>query len=251
MQRHPVVARRDQAALEAVLDLGGLVDPLLEQVELVGQADGRQGAAVALGRVFERRRQRALLQRALLQRGRELAGDLAGALDQLRSDGDAHAPTRRGEPDRALFDLVAVGAQAEHLGGDLDALGLVGAFGQLGRLAALVVHRPHPAVPERLDQIQPRDDPLVRRREHQRAGDLGALEILGLRPVAALFVHAAVYLPTVLGEGVRRPFAVQVLEQSEARAVGPFVEEAGGEEISDLHRLVPPRASLRLALGLE
>ena len=60
---------------------------------------------------------------------------------QLLVEDDAHALATFGVPDRALGDAVAVLFEKEGLQADLDALGFVGALGDVRALAAFVVDR--------------------------------------------------------------------------------------------------------------
>lgn len=101
---------------------------LMEGVVLVGQADADERAADAL---------RAVEQGLGQSAGRDDAARLGERLERLSDqrigEDDPDAAPRAREVQGALGGRVAVGAQQQPLGADLDALGVVGAFGDIGR----------------------------------------------------------------------------------------------------------------------
>ena len=125
---------------------------------------------------------------------------------QLGVESDAHPLAALAEIERPLGAAIAVVFEDQPLDAELDALGIIGAGGDMRAPAALVVDRHHASVLD-LDQVEPGDEPepLGGERDRARMEALVVAERLRLRQLARAAVDPAVGAAALDRVGRTRP----------------------------------------------
>jgi hypothetical protein len=220
-------AGREGIAEERELIGGVIAEVATEPVDFVGEADGVEGAARALGGTDEGRGDDAAAGGVP-----GLAGEIEGFGDELWGDGEADALAGFLVEDDGFVAEVAVFAEDDGVDGELDAVGGPG-FGAGGGLegAAVFVVDWGDELAVAFEEVDAGDEAVGVTGEGDRAGFPLAFGLVRGREDLVFAVDAAVLEFALEGVGVFEEDALDPFVEEEAGAVGEFVEHAGGEVI--------------------
>lgn len=170
--------------------------------------------------------------------------ELAGALFELIGEGDIDAGAGAGEVEDAVVGGVAVLAEEQALGHELDAFGLPGSFGVVGHPATFGLDR-NGFVADAGDEVELGGEPEGGGGEGDGAGDGGRLVAprkfpwvvgfirfrSGLGQNMVELIDASVDVPAFGGVVVVFPSALDVHEVEQPGAIGELVEHAQGQRV--------------------